>query len=81
VWTIAEIVDGAALVEMLWASLVAGIGVTLVFSVAIHGAARALDAGRDGRTVEAVVFGLVGALALAVVLAGVVVGVIVMMQG
>jgi hypothetical protein len=77
---IAEIVDGGALLNMLWASLVAGIGVTLAFSLAIHGTARAVDAGREGRAVEAVLFGVVGALALGAVLAGVVLGVIVMTQ-
>ena len=75
---IAEIVDGGALLNMLWSSLVAGIGVTLVFSLAIHGTARAIEAGRDGRPAEAVLFGVVGAAALATVLAGVVFGVIVM---
>jgi hypothetical protein len=80
VWTIAEIVEGDALLDMLWVSLIAGIGVTLVFSISIHGAARALDAGREGRPLEAAVFGVMGAVALAVVIGGVVLGVIVMTQ-
>jgi hypothetical protein len=79
-WVVAEIVDGGALLNMLWASLVAGIGVTLIFSIAIHGTARAIEAGRDGRPAEAAIFGVVGAVALAAVLGGVVLGVIVMLQ-
>ena len=77
---VAEIVDTDALLNMLWSSLLAGIGVTLVFSMAIFGAARAIEAGRDGRPAEAAIFGVVGAVALVAVLGGVVLGVIVMLQ-
>ncbi len=79
-WLVGEIVDGGAILDVLWASLVAGIGVTLVFSIAILGATRAVDAGRDRRLAEALLFGALGVAALVAVLAGVVVGVIVMTQ-
>jgi hypothetical protein len=75
---LATVVDTEALWRTVVAAFVAGVGTTLVFSVAILGAARFAEANRDGRTVHAAIFatlGIVGALAT---LAAVVVGVIVM---
>ncbi len=46
---IASIVDTQALLEVIWVSLVAGIGVTAVYGVAIVGASRAVDAGAARR--------------------------------
>jgi hypothetical protein len=63
-----SVVDGRALLETVIASFVAGVGVTIVFSLAILGAALLGDARREGRTVAAVGaatlmgFGLLGAL-------------------
>ena len=45
---IAAIVDGDALLQVVWVSLVAGIGLTLVFSLAIAAGARAGSARRAG---------------------------------
>jgi hypothetical protein len=75
-----SVVDGHALVQMLWTATLAGVGVTGIFAIAIHGATRAVDASRDGRPVEAAIFGIVGAIALAAVGAAVVLGIIVMSQ-
>ena len=72
------IVDGEALLQVVWASLVAGVGVTGVFGVAIVGAARALDMSRDGNPAGAVIYGAIGLLAAAVVLAAIVFGIVVM---
>lgn len=76
--SLGTVVDTEALWRTVVAAFVAGVGTTLVFSVAILGAARFSEATRDGRTVEAAIFatlGIVGALAT---VAAVVVGVVVM---
>jgi hypothetical protein len=73
---IATIVDVNALLQTIAAALIAGIGATVIVSLAILGAVRFADASRDGRTVEATLFGAlaiagavatVGAVVLAVV--------------
>ena len=46
-----QIVDWGTLGKVALASLVAGVGVTLIFSLAIVGAARFADMRRDGRVV------------------------------
>ena len=66
---VTAVVDGRALLETVIASLIAGVGVTIVFSFAILGAAMFGDARREGRDAAAVggaalmILGLVGALA------------------
>jgi hypothetical protein len=77
---IASIVDTGDVLEVIWVSLVAGIGLTAIYGIAIFGAARAVDVGREGRSVEAAVFGVLGAVAMAVVLAAAVLGIIVLAQ-
>jgi 1-deoxy-D-xylulose 5-phosphate reductoisomerase len=72
------IVDWAALGEVVLASFVAGVGVTLAFSLAIVGATRFADMTRNQRMPEAVFYAIVGALGLAVTLAALVAGIIVM---
>jgi hypothetical protein len=73
-----DIVDWGTLGKVALASLVAGVGVTLVFSLAIVGAARFADMRRDGRAVEAGAYAVLLAVSLAAVGAAVVVGIIVM---
>jgi hypothetical protein len=74
----ATIVEGRALIETVIASVVAGLGITVAFSVAIRGAARFADLSREDRTAAAgLALASVG-LALAVVVAGVVFGIVVM---
>ena len=46
---LASVVDGEALLDTVIASVVAGVGVTVVFSFAILGAAIFGDARREGR--------------------------------
>ena len=55
-----------------------GIGVTLIFSVAILGAVRSLDYGREGRSMAAATMGALAVLALLAVAAAVTIGIIVM---
>ena len=75
-----SIVDGGALVDVLWISLLAGIGVTGIFAVAIFGSTRAVDASRNGRPAAATLFGALALVALAGVTASVVFGIVVMTQ-
>jgi hypothetical protein len=72
---IASIVDTDALLEVIGVSIVAGIGLTAVYGVAIVGATRAVDLGRRGATAGAVFFGALGIVAMAVVLASIVFGI------
>jgi Na+/H+ antiporter NhaA len=75
---VATVVDTTALWQTVAGSLVAGIGVTLAFSIAILGFARSIDARADGRSAASAVFGVLAVLALAGVGAAVVLAVIVM---
>jgi len=75
---IATLVEGKALAETVAASVVAGVGVTVVFSVAIWGVARFADLSRAERPLAAAGALGLGALALAATVASVVLGIIVM---
>lgn len=74
----ATIVQSKELIETVIASLVAGVGITAVFSLAIWGGARFADLNRDGRPAAAAAAAALAALALATTLAAVVVGIVVM---
>jgi hypothetical protein len=74
---LASIVDTDALLESVAASLVFGVGVTIMFSLGILGATRWAEARRDDRTLAANAAGAIAVLALAAALAAVVVGVVV----
>ena len=73
----ATIVDGDALLQVVWVSLIAGIGLTLAFSLAIAAAARASHARRLGSTGSAAAWyaatGLCGLLCTVAVVLGVIV--------
>ncbi len=75
---LAQVIDVGDLVNVIWTSIVAGIGVCIVFSLAINGFARATDMRREGNGVAAAGFMALGIVSLAAVLALVVFGVIVM---
>jgi len=74
----ATVVETKELIETVVASVIAGVGVTAVFSVAIWGGARFVDFSRDGRPVAAAAAVAVSVLALAATLAAVVFGIVVM---
>jgi hypothetical protein len=74
----AAIVETKELVQTVVFALVAGIGVTTIFSVAIWGAARFTDLSQEERRVAAGAAAATAAIALLAVLAAIVVGVIVM---
>ena len=78
---IATLVEGKALWQTVVASVVAGIGVTFVFSIAIWGAARFVDLSREERPLAAGAAAGVGGFALLATIAAVVVGILVMTSG
>ena len=75
---LATVVDTSALAKVVVSSLVAGIGLTAVFALAIFGATRFADMRREERFVEATVFAAVAAAALAGCTAAVVLGIVIM---
>jgi hypothetical protein len=75
---LATVVEWGALLKTVVGAFSAGVGVTLVFSVAIFGAARFADLSRDGRPVGAAAYFALSIVALAAVAAAVAIGIIVM---
>jgi hypothetical protein len=75
---IATVVDWAALRDVVVASLAAGVGITVTFSLAILGLTRFADMRRDDREVEAWAYAGLAILGLAVSGAAVVYGIILM---
>ena len=73
-----SVIDWDALFEVLWASLLGGVGVTAVFALAIMGATRAVYLRRDGHVLAAGAYGALTLIAATVVVAAVVFGVVVM---
>ena len=75
---IATVVDWDALLQVIWVSLLAGVGVTAAWGVALLGSTRALEYGRAGRGGGAVVYGALGAIGLAIVIAAIVFGIVIL---
>jgi hypothetical protein len=75
---IATLIEGKELLQTVVASTVAGVGVTVVFSIAIWGAARFAELNREERRLAAGAAGSLGVLALLATVAAVVIGVLVM---
>jgi hypothetical protein len=75
---LAEVVEGKELLQTVAYSLVAAIGVTTAFSVAIYGVTRAAELRRDERPIASTAAGALGAFGLLICVAAVVLGVIVM---
>jgi predicted RND superfamily exporter protein len=75
---LAEIVDVNTLARVGVAALIAGVGVTIVFSLAIHGAVRFVDSRRDGRPLEAWAYGALLTLSLLASAGALVLGFVVM---
>lgn len=76
--SLATIVETKELVQTVVFAVVAGIGVTGIFSVAIWGAARFVDLSQEDRRAAAGAAAVAGAVALLAVVAAVVIGVVVM---
>jgi hypothetical protein len=79
--TIATVVDTEALWQTIVAAFVAGITVTVAFSLAILGIARFVEASRDGRSAAAIGFGVLTAAGLLVTAGAIVAGLVVMASG
>ena len=75
---IATVVDWDALLQVIWVSLLAGVGGTAAWGFALVGAARALEFGRDGRVAEAVVYGALGVAGIATVIAAIVFAIVIL---
>jgi hypothetical protein len=75
---LAVVVETKELAETVVASIVGGVGVTVVFSIAIWGAARFADLSRSDRPLAAGGAAAVAVLALLVTAASVVLGIVVM---
>lgn len=77
---IASVIETKELVETVVASLIAGIGVTVAFSIVIFGITRSADMVREERPLLATAAGGLAALAGLVVIAAIVFGIVVMTQ-
>lgn len=71
----AKLIDTNALLNVVWVSLVAGVGGTAAFSFTIVGATRFVDMRRSGHAVEAWMFAALGALGLAICLGAIAFGI------
>ena len=67
-------VEFSQILEVIWVSLVAGIGVTAIYSVVIYGVSLAAEARRDGNGGEATMYGVVAIVAFVVFAAGLIIG-------
>ena len=77
---VAEIVNWEELGKTVAAAVIAGVGITAAFAVAILGAAQFAERRRQGETVEAAGAAVLAAAGLAVCTAGIVFGMIVMLS-
>jgi hypothetical protein len=75
---VATLVDTRGLLKVVLASLVASVGITALFSVAIVGVARSLEWRRNGRPLAAGAFTVLAFVALVGCAAAVTLGIVVM---
>jgi hypothetical protein len=69
---VAKIIDTHAAWQAIWTAAVAGVGITIVFSLAVLGATRSTDLRRDDRDGQAVVYGALALVAFAATIGAVV---------
>jgi hypothetical protein len=77
---LATVVDSKALLQSVAASVIAGVGITAIFCVAIFAFARFADMNREGRPGVAVAYGALAGLSLVAFAAAIVVGIIAMLS-
>jgi hypothetical protein len=75
---IAKVVDWDALLQVVWVSLAAGVGVTAAWGFALLGSTRAVETGREGRRGAGFLYALIGTLGFAVVLGAIVFGILIL---
>jgi flagellar biogenesis protein FliO len=71
-------IDTGALAKTVAAAFVSGVGIILIFSIALYGVARFAEMSREGRSTSAVAYGSLAVLAGLAFAAAIVVGIIVM---
>jgi hypothetical protein len=69
---VAKIIDSHAAWQAIWTAAVAGVGVTIVFSIAVLGVTRASDLRRDDRGAESALYAALGLLGFAATIGAVV---------
>jgi hypothetical protein len=69
---VAKIIDTQAAWQAVWTAAVAGVGVTIVFSLAVLGATRSTDMRRNDHPAQAGLFALLALLGLAATIGAVV---------
>ena len=74
------VIDFHGLFNVVWASLLGGVGVSVLYSYVILGWSRAADARYEGRRREALAYGALAIAALLVFTAAVVLGVTIMLR-
>lgn len=67
-------IEWGKLVQVIWVSLLAGVGITALFSMVIYGSTRAAESRREGRSTLATGYGVMAAVAGVAVIAIVVFG-------
>ena len=65
-------VEVSTLFEVVWTSLLAGVGITVVYSLVIYGSSQAAEARRNGRGLAATGHAILAAVAMAGVLLSIV---------
>jgi hypothetical protein len=75
---LATVIDTQALLDTVLAALISGIGVTVIFSLAIFAAARFGEMSREGRTGAAAAYGAATAVTGVAFAAAITIGIIVM---
>jgi hypothetical protein len=66
--------------EVVWVSLVAGVGITIAYSLVVYGTSRSAEARRAGRGIASVAYGGLAILCLLVFAGAVVLGVQIMLS-
>lgn len=74
------VVDGRALLQVVWVSAAAGVGLSLIFSLAIAGAARAGQQRRAGNAGAAALWSAIAAACGALCAVAVVLAVVIMLR-
>jgi hypothetical protein len=69
---VAKIIDTDAAWQAVWTAAVSGVGVTIVFSLAVLGATRSTDMRRDDRPGQAAIYAVLALVGLAATLGAVV---------
>lgn len=67
-------IEWGKLLQVIWVSLLAGVGITALFSMVIYGSTRAAESRREGRSTLATGYGVMAVVAGVAVVALVVFG-------